>query len=101
MITRRNFIKSAGALAALTVIAPAVPSLLKVNELERMIASGFVHNQIFYIDKPIQLNISNVTISGCRFIATKDLPFWIVVAPNVEYSMRIDNIFDSNGRRIG
>jgi len=99
-LSRRKFITTAAALAALTVVATKVPSLLKLKEIEAQIASGRVFGQTFYTDETVIINIDDVVIDSCEFIAT---------AP-MEYMMQIDNvsnvtiqncIFNGNGYLSG
>lgn len=72
-LSRRKFIRDAGALAALTVVATSMPSLLKVKEIQEQVLSGLVENQTFYIDETIFIEIDNVAIRNCTFIASKPL----------------------------
>lgn len=76
-LSRRKFVRDAGALAALTVVGTSLPSLLKVKdkvkEIEEQILSGIVENQTFYIDETIFIEIDNLVIRNCTFIASKPL----------------------------
>ncbi len=76
-MSRRKFIRTASALAALTVAAVNVPSLLKIKEIEEQIASGRVVGQTFYISETVVIDIPNVVIDQCTFIATAPMDYMI------------------------
>lgn len=99
-LSRRKFIKDAASLAALTVVATAIPSVLKVKEIQDQINSGTVIGQTFYLDEPIVIDIDNVLISNCTFIATKPMPY-MIKAGNVK-NLHISHCsFDFGGNKIG
>jgi len=78
--SRRKFIRNAGALAALAVVATSAPGLLeaKTLELSEMIANGLVENQTFYIDETIFIEMKRgFIIMNCKFIATRPLRYMI------------------------
>lgn len=90
--SRRRFIRDAAGLAALTVAAAHVPSIfqstrvrLATADLERQILNGTVEGQVFYIDRPIVLDLPGTTIRNCQFIATSDLPYFVYVAPEASH----------------
>ena len=80
--SRRRFIKTAGALAALTVVVGTVPSLLKIKSIEKQIASGIIEGEIFYIDRTVIIDIPNVIIRNCEFIATAPMDYMLDFGPN-------------------
>lgn len=83
-LSRRNFIKNASALAALTVVGAAMPSLFKVKEIQAQISSGLVENQTFYLDEGIIFDIPNLVIRNCYFEATRPLDYVIKLGPNAK-----------------
>lgn len=83
--SRRKFIKDAAGLAALTVIATQAPLLLKpekINELRKQIEAGYVHDQTFYIYEPVVLDIDNVIIDNCKFIAMAPMDYMFYIKAN-------------------
>ena len=86
---RRRVIKSVAALAALTV-APGI--LLDDTQAEtvlegfnRLAKEGVIDEQTFYIDETIVINIPNLIISNCRFIATKPLDCMVHITENAHH----------------
>lgn len=73
VLSRRQFITGAAGLAALTVVGSKLPSILKIKELAAQIASGRVYGQTFYVSETIVIDIPNVVIDQCEFIATQHL----------------------------
>lgn len=94
---RRKFIKDAAGLAALTVVAGAIPSILVVDELKRQIESGVVRDQIFYISETVVIDIPNVKIVGCKFIATAPMKYMIEMGVNAKQCLLMDCVIDANG----
>lgn len=94
-LSRRKFIRDAGALAALTVVATSLPSLLKQQEIQRQVLSGLVENQTFYIDETIFIEIDNLVIRNCTFIASKPLDPMIHVRAEVKGLIITHCIFDN------
>ena len=83
--SRRKVIKDAAGLAALTVIATQAPLLLKpekINELRKQIEAGYVHDQTFYIYEPVVLDIDNVIIDNCKFIAMAPMDYMFYIKAN-------------------
>ena len=87
-ISRRSFIKSAAALAALT----AVP-LLKTKEIEAQAAQRCIHGQTFYLKEPIVINLPGVTISQCRFVAVA--PMSCMIDLSASHCMIVNCTFDT------
>ena len=73
--SKRKFIRNAAGLAALTAAASVSPAILleKEREIDRMIRSGLVSGQTFYIDDPVVISIDNVRIENCKFVATRPM----------------------------
>jgi len=69
-ISRRGFINSFAALAALAVIPETVLPLEK-NDYERlmdMMKDGVINRHTFYLDGPITLDTDRIIITECEFI---------------------------------
>jgi hypothetical protein len=96
-LSRRRFIRDAGALAALTVAAGSVPSLLKLKSIEEQISSGYVSGQTFYINEPIVIDFPNVTIDQCKFIATAPMDYMVQIGPNAKDCMIKNSYFETRG----
>jgi len=96
-LTRRKFIKDAGSLAALTVVALNAPSLLKVKELQAQILEGRVYGQTFYLTEPIIIDLPNVIINDCTFIAVEPIPYMVRILGNANNCMIKNSRFESKG----
>ena len=95
-MSRRKFIRTPSALAALTVAAVNVPSLLKIREIEEQIASGRVIGQTFYLTDPIVIDFKNVEIIDCKFIAIEKMDYMV----KIEGASKVvitGCIFETNG----
>ena len=87
-LSRRKFIQSLGALAALS----AMPALLKEVHLKAQIASGgLIHNQTFYIDETIVMDIPGLIIDNCKFIVTKPLDVGILIREGTLTNCHLDS----------
>lgn len=99
--SRRKFIKDAGALAALTVVAANTPSWLKVRELKAQIASGRVIGQTLYLYEPVVIDLPNVVFENCRFVAMADMPYMMETTERAR-DFRVQNcFFDGNDYLVG
>lgn len=78
-VSRRRFIKGAASLAALTVVSTALPSVRVYETLKEQIATGLVTDQTFYIDEPIVIDMNNIIIRNCKFIATRPLDYFLEI----------------------
>jgi len=96
-LTRRKFIKDAGSLAALTVVALNAPSLLKVKEIQAQILEGRVYGQTFYLTEPIIIDLPNVIIDDCTFIAAEPMPYMVRILGNANNCMIKNSRFESKG----
>ena len=74
--TRRTFIKGLAAFAALAV-APAIPAALVETEhqrLFRLMRTGLIEGETFYLDHGILLrDVHNLIVRNCNFIFTEDI----------------------------
>ena len=86
-LSRRKFIRDAASLAALTVVASQVPSLLKYNELKAQLASGLIENQTFYLTEPVIIDLPNTVIRNCYFVAQNPMPYMIKLASNAHHCL--------------
>lgn len=86
VLSRRQFITGAAGLAALTVVGSKLPSILKIKELAAQIASGRVYGQTFYVSETIVIDIPNVVIDQCEFIATQPLNPVLHFTSNAHYT---------------
>ena len=93
-LSRRKFIRNAGALAALTVVATQAPSLLKYKDIKAQIRRGLIENQTFYLTETIVIDLPNVVFRNCKFTAVKEMEFMF----DLKYtSCVLDNCsFDGN-----
>jgi len=96
-LSRRKFIKTASALAALTVAAVNVPSLLKIREIEEQIASGRVFGQTFYISETIVIDIPDVVIDQCEFIAVAPMEYMMEFGSNARNCRVQNSKFEAKG----
>jgi hypothetical protein len=94
-MSRRKFIKTASALAALTVAAVNVPSLLKIREIEEQIASGRVVGQTFYLTEPVVIDIPNVVIDQCNFVAVEKMDYMVKI--NARNCVIMNSRSETNG----
>ena len=95
-LSRRKFIKDAGSLAALTVAALNAPSLLKVKELQAQILEGRVYGQTFYLTEPIIIDLPNVVIDNCTFIAVNPMPYMLKMTENANHCAIQNCMFQSD-----
>jgi hypothetical protein len=95
-LSRRRVIKTVGALAALTAVGGAVPLLSKVNELKKQIVDGQVYGQTFYLTEPIIIDIPNVIISNCEFIAVEPMPYMLQFKEGANNCLIKDCHFNAN-----
>lgn len=97
-LSKRKFIKTAAGLAALTVIGVKLSSIAKIAEIEEQIKSGVVTGQTFYLDKTLVIDIPDVVIVNCKFVAVKPMDVMISV-PNVDRDKPIIHscMLDGNG----
>lgn len=99
-MSRRRFIGSFAALAALAVAPAALASAataLTPTDLARLIvgmATGLVEDQVFYLDAPIEINVC-VEIRRCKFIFAKEIAdeTLVTVRPGADGSFIHDCIF--------
>ena len=85
--SRRRFIRNAGALAALTVVATNLPGTAdfifsKEKALSDKIKSGLIEWETFYLSETLVIDIPNVTFRNCRFIALNPMPFALELGKN-------------------
>jgi len=99
-LSRRRVIKTVGALAALTAVGGAVPLLSKVNELKQQIIDGQVYGQTFYITEPVVIDIPNVVISNCKFIAVNDMQYMLELGENARHCLIKDCDFHQKNNNI-
>lgn len=97
-VSRRKFIRDAGALAALTVVATQVPSLLKVKELQEQIASGRVFGQTFYLTEPVVIDLPGVIIEQCYFRSSKPMSCMLHLTDKAEDCIIRDCSFIAHGK---
>jgi hypothetical protein len=88
-LSKRKVIKTAGALAALTIIGAVTPRLLKAATLtiQDQINSGLIENQTFYLTKTIYIDIPNVMIRNCKFIAKAKMENMIELGSNANSTL--------------
>jgi hypothetical protein len=94
---RRRFIKNALGLAALTVLPGIAVSSKKALSIQDKIASGLVEYETFYVDKTIVIDIPNIIIRKCRFIAVNDMDVMCYIGSNAKYLSLTDCFFDTKG----
>jgi len=100
-LSRRKVIKGAAALAALTVVGINIPSLLKVKEIEEQLAGGRVYGQTFYLTETIVIDIPNVVIDNCKFIAEIPLSPMIYLKEGAHNCVIQNSSFTNKGEGIG
>ena len=99
-LSRRKFIRGAASLAALTVVAGSVPSLLKVKSIQDKIASGRIFSEVFYLTEGIVIDIPNVIIENCKFIITCDMDYAITLSKNANNTVVRDVYIDGGNHNI-
>ncbi len=68
-MNRRAFIGNAVGLAALASF-PAIASESDVARFERMVKKGLVEDETFRLDRSVIIDVSDLRINRCRFVAT-------------------------------
>ena len=96
-LSRRKFIKDAASLAALTVVASHIPSIAKYNEIRDQIAAGIVENQTFYLTETVVIDIPNVVIRNCNFIAVEPMNYMFELGQNAHDCLVSSCSFDTRG----
>ena len=94
-VSRRKFIRDAGALAALAVVATKMPTALQVKTLREQLASGLIQDQTFYLTESIVIDLPNVIIRNCTFIAQAPMDYMIELRSYK--TVMIHNTLDARG----
>lgn len=98
-VSRRKFIRDAGALAALAVVATKMPTALQVKTLREQLASGLIQDQTFYLTESIVIDLPNVMIRNCTFIAQNPMDYMIELRS--DHTMLYGCYLNANGLSKG
>lgn len=97
-VSRRRLIKGVGSLAALTVVASAIPSVVKALELKEQLKLGVIENQTFYVYEPIVIDLPNTIIRNCYFIVMDYVDYVVKIGPNATGCHISDSYFEAGNK---